>query len=94
MHLNRPLPLLEVKPRADEKTDDDRHSVAPVIPVVRRQLGNRQRAGALAEGVHSENHQRRSQQQEKRSMAEFDAFDVEFFAKQNCRCQHHKHCEW
>ena len=93
VHLNSPLPLLEVKPRADKKTDDDRHGVAPVVPVVRWQLGNCQRTGALAEGMHGENHQGRDEKQEKGAMAEFDAFDVKFLAKQNCRRQHHKHRE-
>ena len=93
VHLDRPLPLLEVKPRADEEADDDRHGVAPIVPVVRWQLGNRQRTCALAEGMHCQNHQSRREEQEKGAMAELDAFDVEFLAKQNRGRQHHKHCE-
>ena len=83
VHLNGALPLLEIEPRANQEPDDDRHHVAPILPVIRRQFGKLHRPGAGAHGVHNDDGNGRRHEQPHRTMAELDALDVEFLAKQN-----------
>jgi hypothetical protein len=38
VHLDGALPLLQVKPRAEQEADNDRHGKTPEIPIVRREF--------------------------------------------------------
>ena len=47
VHLDRPLPLLEIEPWADKKSNHDGHGISPVVPIVGRQLGEGNRPYSL-----------------------------------------------
>ena len=85
VHLDGTLPLLQVKPRAKQETDDDRNDVSPVVPIVGRQFLHRDRWQGRRDA------RRRSQQdydrarddEEDHAVAPFDAADIELLAEQN-----------
>ena len=47
VHLDRPLPLLEIEPWANKKPNHDGHGISPVVPIVGRQLGEGNRPYSL-----------------------------------------------
>ena len=88
MHLDGPLPLLQVKPGPEEEADDDRNGVSPVVPIVGRQLFHRDRGqgGRDMRWSAQEDADRAQNDEEDDTVAPLDAADIEFLAEQNaCR---------